>query len=198
MKIKTIQSNYIQKSRIFLYPLLGIKRGVSVTPIETYMIWEGMYDITDYKLICNYHLRDDVEFQIFTEQVLMQNKYFSDFFELEDDTGVFIFNFEKLASEYQKIADGKYSQLHPEVKNIITEFFRNHHQHHIYMLSYLDPQRFIPEYANLLDVDIEILRQVGELCSIPNLEKEKLKVKQKIITFENDLLTNKQSYDTKI
>ena len=46
MKIQSLYRDYIQKSKLFLYPLLDIKRGVSVTPTETYMAWKGKYEFT--------------------------------------------------------------------------------------------------------------------------------------------------------
>jgi hypothetical protein len=60
-KITDIYQGYFQKSKVFLYPALGIKRGSSVTPIETYLEWDDI-KIEDRKLICLYHLRDDEEF----------------------------------------------------------------------------------------------------------------------------------------
>ena len=60
MAIKSLYKDYFQKSRIFMYPLLNIKRGSSVTPIETYMSWSEQFSIYDKKLICLYYLRDDI------------------------------------------------------------------------------------------------------------------------------------------
>ena len=68
MKITSVRKNYIQKSRIFLYPMLNIRRGVSVTPVQTYLTWENVYTVEDCKMIALYHLRDDKEFKDFEEQ----------------------------------------------------------------------------------------------------------------------------------
>ena len=65
MAITSLYKDYFQKSRIFMYPILEIKRGASVTPIETYLSWEDQYSLCDRKLICHYHLRDDSEFTVF-------------------------------------------------------------------------------------------------------------------------------------
>lgn len=102
MKINSIYPNYIQKSRLFLYPLLGIKRGGSVTPKETYMSWDNVYTLDDNKLIVVYHLRDDSEFKRFEDNV-QKNKYFETFFELDDETGAYVFDFNDLKSDYKKI-----------------------------------------------------------------------------------------------
>lgn len=66
--INSLYTDYSQKSKLFLYPLLKIRRGVSVTPISTYTSWVGHYDHTDYKLMCTYHIRDDKEFHLLKKQ----------------------------------------------------------------------------------------------------------------------------------
>jgi hypothetical protein len=42
------------------------------------------------------------------------------------------------------------------------------------MHSYLLPEKHFENYAELLGVDVNVLIEVGELCSKPDLEKEKL------------------------
>ena len=48
---------YFQKSKVFLYPLLGIAKGARYIPEETYMSWAGHsahnieYDFDDAKLL---------------------------------------------------------------------------------------------------------------------------------------------------
>ena len=62
MVIESLYTDYFQKSKAFIYPVLGVKRGSSVTPIETYMSWVGHYSLEDMRLICNYHMREDIDF----------------------------------------------------------------------------------------------------------------------------------------
>ena len=38
--MKKLHKDYIQKSRIFLYPSLDIRRGTLVKPVQTYVAWE--------------------------------------------------------------------------------------------------------------------------------------------------------------
>jgi hypothetical protein len=49
-----VQKEYIQKSRIFMYPILGIRRGSSITPIETYLTMENKYKLQDCMFIAVY------------------------------------------------------------------------------------------------------------------------------------------------
>ena len=42
------------------------------------------------------------------------------------------------------------------------------------MHSYLFPEKHFENYAALLNVEVEMLKEVGELCNKPDLEKESL------------------------
>jgi hypothetical protein len=185
MRLKQLQKEYIQKSRIYLYPLLGIRRGVSITPIQTYMQWDKDYPLTSHKFITVYHLRDDLEFKQFEEKMLLGNPLFSEFFELNDGTAAYVFDFSEHAENYEYIVKGKYSLLSDTYKQKILAFFKDHHTHHISIHSYLEPKKFFNDYAILLDVSEKLLEEVGELCSPPNLNLEKLKIKKKLFTFDS-------------
>ena len=74
MAINSIYRKYFQKSKIFLYPLLDIKRGTSIVPEETYLSWNEEYGPEDMKLICVYVTRDDTEYKIFEKNIF--NKLF--------------------------------------------------------------------------------------------------------------------------
>lgn len=184
MRLKNIYPSYIQKSRLFLYPILGIKRGSSVTPVQTYMSWENVYTLEDCKFIVVYHLRDDKEFKAHEEK-LINHKLFESFFELEDGTGAYVFDFSGLRKEYKKIINGKYSLLIDEYKSKVLMFFRNHSKHHKYIESYLYPEKYFSDYAEILNVNVSLLKSVGELCSLPDLNQEILEVKSKVLNFES-------------
>jgi len=179
--IKAIKDTYVQKSRMFCYPLLNIRRGNSITPIETYLSWKGQIDFTDCKFITVYHLRDDAEFKMFEEKKLLGNPLFEDFMELEDGTGAYVFDFNFYKTDFQKIVKGKYSMLCNEYKSNILKFYTNHK----IVESYLHPDKYFNDYAKLLNVSVELLKQVGELCSLPNLNKETLPIPKKVFNFDD-------------
>lgn len=183
MKITSIRKNYIQKSRIFLYPLLNIRRGVSVTPVQTYLTWDNVYTVEDCKLIAVYHLRDDKEFKDFEEKKLFNNDLFDNFFELEDGKGAYVFDFSKYKKEFQRTVAGRYSEIDEGYKRKILNFFRNHQGHHRMIESYVNPHLYFEDYAELLKVPIPLLKEVGELCSLPDLKKEMLEIKKKVLNF---------------
>lgn len=184
MLINSINSTYIQKSRLFLYPLLGIRRGGSITPVQTYMTWDEMYNVNSCKFIAVYHLRDDQEFKVFEEAALMGNMLFENFFELEDGKGAYVFDFTPHRKEYKKIMHGKYSLLDEDYKVKVLKFFKNYKKHHAYIESYLYPELYFSNYATLLRVKISLLKSVGQLCDLPDLTQEVLKTPVKILNLQ--------------
>lgn len=172
--VKTLYSKYTQKSRMFLYPLLGIKRGSSVVPIETYISVKGLIEPDDSKLVCLYHLRTDLEFRSFEKSKLLGNSRFYNFYELEDDKGLYVFDFSDNPKFWNCLMNGKYSQIEKHLKVEILNFFTNNPKNKDLINSYLNPENYFESYAKYLNVEKELLEEVGELCSVIDLEKETL------------------------
>lgn len=181
MTIKSLYRDYFQKSRVFLYPALDIKRGVSVTPIETYVSWDGRFQSHDMKLMCLYHIRDDEEFMRFERTKLVGNRLFHDFIEVDEDKGVYIFDYSCYLHDWECFMTGKYSKMTPSYKRKILDFYGSYSSNFEYVQSFLEPKRYLKIYSRLLDVDLELLKEVGELCSIPDMEKESLVLEPKPI-----------------
>ena len=55
--MKKIYSDYFQKSKVFLYPLLNIKKGVRFVPLETYTTWDPSHFPKDI-LVCAYAINE--------------------------------------------------------------------------------------------------------------------------------------------
>jgi hypothetical protein len=179
--IKELYIDYIQKSRIFLYPALDIKRGSSVTPIETFMSWTNYYNVEDSRLICLYHIREDTEFKTFEKVKLLGNPYFESFEFTEDNKGIYVFNLESIADDYSKVVSGNYSKLSGKHKRKIIEFFAQSKKHVEYIESYLYPEKYIDAYAAILASNDfnqikKSLLEVGELCEKPDFMREDLKL----------------------
>jgi len=179
MKIESLYRDYVQKSKLFLYPLLDIKRGVSITPINTFLSWEGKYCFTDSKLICHYHIRKDKEFKLFEDVKLLGNPLFYEMYHLEK-TGIYIFDLTKYEADFWAVVQGKYSMIHPGTRRKILDYWRTHSKR-VYVESYLYPKKFYPMYSQILNVEIQHLKAAGELCDKPDLEKENLKSGVKIM-----------------
>ena len=60
-----------------------------------------------------------------------------------------------------------------------------------YISSFLDPEPYHEKYAEALQVSVESIQDVYEVCSIPDLEKETLVTD---IPLESELLKNKYIY----
>jgi len=175
MAIESLYKDYFQKSRIFLYPILEIKRGASFTPIETYVSWEGQYSPKDMKLICLYQLKNDAEFLKFEKDRLLNNKYFYEFKQLEDDKGAYIFDFSCYSKDWKNIILGKYSRISDPYKKKIENFYGRRDSNFAYIESFLYPEKYYKMYAEvILLVKESLLREVGELCSLMDLEQETL------------------------
>ncbi len=184
MQIKTLQKKYVQKSKIFMYPHLGVKKGHSIIPTATYLCWKDMYEVKDQKVIATYHLRDDKAFKLFEEVKLLKNPKFHDFFELENGLGAYVFDFSDDGDDYKKIINGQYSKLSDDFKKVILDYFRTEKAYQVRLASYLKPDKYIKTYSELLNVSEEIIREVGELCNKPDIEKETLTVSKKIINLQ--------------
>jgi hypothetical protein len=176
MKMYTLYSKYFQKSKVFLYPLLGIKRGSNVVPEETFVSWNENLTSEDMKLICLYKRGKDQEFEYF-EKLLLKHPRLCDYVNINEEEVLFTFDFSDLGDDWDCFINGKYSMMSMSVKRKIIDFFDKTSGNYIYIESFLYPHKWFDKYSELLDTDVEILKRVGELCDKPNLEKEKLTIK---------------------
>lgn len=173
MALTSIYSKYFQKSKVFLYPLLGIKRGLSVVPKETYIAWEGHYKPEDMKLICVYDYRKDEEYQKIEKNLLLEHNRLSDYKRVKKEA-IIVFDFSDLDDNWFHFINGKFSQMEIKVKQKILGFFDVHGGNYAYMHSYLIPEKYYDNYSEILGIDTEVLKEVVELCDKPNLNKETL------------------------
>jgi len=176
MALASVYVKYFQKSKVFIYPLLDIKRGVSVTPKETYIIWDNYYTSEDMKLICVYDIRQDEEYKQFEKNTLIKHNRLVDYVTIGSQI-IFVFDFSDLKDDWSHFINGKFSKLNIKIKNKILNFFEKYSGNYVYMQSYLMPEDYFDNYAELLNVNVEILKSTGELCNLPDLEKETLFLK---------------------
>jgi|TARA_R110002096_G_scaffold292656_1_gene487119 hypothetical protein len=180
MAVKSIYTKYFQKSKVFLYPLLGFKRGIKIVPSETYLAWDSYYIPEDMKLVCLYHPNNSNEYENYEKKVLLKHTRLCDIKNLDQHNKLFIFDFADLKGSWQYFLDGQYSKLDNKYKGEIKSFFNINSANYVYMNSYLHPESFFEDYAECLNVDIKMLKDVGELCNKPDLEKETFKVRQSL------------------
>jgi hypothetical protein len=177
-KLKKLYGKYFQKSKSFLYPLIGIKKDSIYAPIQSYMAWEGIFSITDQKLILTYYVRDDEKaWDSYLLNTIMKNKFFNEYHEIDEELLAVSFDLSLMSDDYQKVLFGQYSKLSKILKGRIREFYGYSSPEWAYMESFLFPDRYVPVYSRLLDVDESHIRHTGELCDKPNLDSETLKIK---------------------
>lgn len=188
MSIKSLYKDYFQKSKVFLYPVLGIKRGVSVTPINSYVQWAPYYELSDKKLILLYYLRDDEDFIRFEKTKLLGNSLFHDFKQVDDEQGIYVFDIEGIGVDYDMFLEGKYSQFSAEHKRRILNFYGSLDKNFNYVESFLEPKKYYRIYSDLLNVKVDLLKEVVELCDIPDLTQESLVINIKTINLKQEIL----------
>jgi|TARA_B110000977_G_scaffold1639_1_gene2337 hypothetical protein len=167
-----VYTDYFQKSKVFLYPLLNLKKGMDYVPIQTYVCWEHTYVVGDHMLLCEYHAKNTDKFIAFCDRYLKSHVLFSKYVDLGDNKHVFIFDFKSLKNDFNRFIKGNYSQFSLDSKLIILDFFSTAGSMLVYITSFLSPDDAHENYANALGVDVESIQDVYEVCSIPDLDKE--------------------------
>jgi hypothetical protein len=189
MALNSVYNKYFQKSKVFIYPLLGIKRGVSVVPIETYFIWDGYYNSEDMKLICVYDIRTDNDYILFEKNTLLKHNRLCDYIKVNSQA-IFTFDFSDMEDNWFHFINGRYSKISLELKQKILGFFDKYSGNYAYIHSYLIPEKYFNNYAELLNVEPEMLIKVGELCSKPDTAKETLVIEIADLDNINEKLLN--------
>ena len=175
MALNSVYRKYFQKSQVFVYPLLGIKRGAAYVPKATYVAWEEN-EITseDMKLVCVYENDGSNTFDVFVKTVLLKHSRLFGYVKADSKTSVFTFEFSDLVADWDNFLNGKYSKINLNLKEKILNFFDPQSGNFQYVKSYLHPDKYYSQYADLLEINVEILKSVGELCSKPDMQKEML------------------------
>ena len=174
--MKSIFSKYFQKSRVFLYPLINLRKGSGFKPQETYVIWDGVYRLRDVKLICTFANRQGRKLRNFETKYLIPNKLVDDVTYF-DDGCVAVFNLSTYKEDFKYFIDGKYSKFTFETKEIINKHFTSRGKVNKYVDSYLFPNEYHQKYAEDLDVDLDIIKDTFELCDKPDIKLETFKPK---------------------
>jgi len=174
--MKQIYKEYFQKSKVFLYPLLGIKKGIRFVPVQTYISWNNICPESKNKFLCLYNIdkKDETikkQFEIFKQLHLEQHELY-EAHHIIDNLDLFIFDFSMYRKDLEKFKHGQYSQFSEITKIKILNFFGKIGTISEYIESYLYPEHYYDLYSELLNIPAEELEEVGELCDKPNIEKE--------------------------
>lgn len=179
--IKGIYNKYFQKSKCFLYPALGIKKNSFFKPLETYISIESLINPEDVKFICTFNKHQSEEFKNFELDMLVKNPLFIEKMDL-GDFNAYIFNYEIYSNDWFYCIMGRYSKLSSVLKKAIKSYYGPNSSEYEYMHSYLFPEEHYETYARLLDIDVDTLQNIGELCNPLDIEKETLKISENSLT----------------
>lgn len=179
--IKSLYDKYFQKSRTFLFPVLGIKKSSPYPPLETYLVWADRYGLEDRVLICKFKVEQSEAFQNFEQRMLRGNPLFKEQLYTKDGYGLYVFSMNAYPKDWDLFLEGRYSQLSPILKKAIKEYYGADSAEYEYIDTYLNPSKYFELYAKLLSVKKATLESVGELCNKYDVKKETL------ITSEKDL-----------
>ena len=175
MVINELYKKYFQKSKILLYPLLGIERG-NIAPIQVYLTIEGKYSLQDQKLVCVYDPTSDENYMAFKKERLEKHSLVSEQFIDNNGHDVFVFDFSNYSMTWDLLLEGKYSQIPMKEKSTILNYFDKNSGNYIYIHSYLFPRKWHQRYAEILDVPVDLIKEVNELIDKPDFEKETLRL----------------------
>lgn len=177
-KLKSVYSKYFQKSRSFLFPILGLKKNATYAPLYVHLAWENMFTIEDKMLLVSYKKFNDLNWEKYLVETLMASQMFNDYHETdESDIVVVSFDLKIIAEDYDKVLEGKYSKISKLLKKKIRDFYIYNSPEWAYMESFLFPEDYYGMYSKLLNVEEEHILYTGQLCDLPDLDKETLKLK---------------------
>lgn len=181
--IKTLYPDYFQKSRSFLYPLLAIRRNARFLPLDTYVGWQNVYEPSQNKLIVTYEAQPEGSmrgWRAFQNEVLLKHPFFHKLCLTENESVLAcVFDLTLFRSDMQAFLAGRYSLLSARAKTRIREHFGIGSTEWAYMETYISPTRHFEHYANLLDIDVRVLKAGGELCDPYNPERELFSIPQR-------------------
>ena len=189
--MKGVYTDYFQKSKVFLYPLLKLRKGLKYVPIQTYVCWEHVYTSGEYKLLCEYNAKSGKGFEEFCDRYLNCHVLFEKELDISENKHVFIFNLSPYKNDFNRFLQGKYSQFSLDSKITILDFFGSSSKMLSFVQSFLSPDSAHEDYAKALGVDKETIEEIYEVCSKPDIEKETFHEDNEIL---NCLLTKNSIY----
>lgn len=185
--IDKLYSKYFQKSRSFLYPALGIKKNGSISPLGTYISIKGKIEPEDAKLICTFKKDESDVFNDFEKQMILTNPLFEKKIESKE-YNIYVFDFEIYQKDWFNFILGKYSQLSNVLKKAIKSYYGEKSSEYKIIETYLYPDKYFETYAKLLEIDVETLTSIGELCDPCDLEKETLKITKENLEIKEETI----------
>ncbi len=177
---KEFYNNYFQKSRVFCYSVLGIKKGISHPPEECYMALKDYYKYEDCKLILHYKNCYTKNFQLFSENVLQNCSLFEKVIVLNTNEKLYVFDFTIHKRDWMRILNGQYSKISHAYKKAIESFYAKDPTNLCLVSKIIYPFRYYSEFASIVEVPCNIVKEVGEVIDLPDRIKEEFHIEEYI------------------
>lgn len=181
MKIKQVYKGYFQKSKVFLFPQLNIKKNSYIQPVGSYVAWDQHISKEEQKLIVVYKPAEEAVFKAFERKVLYEHPQFEAFFECANGNYAYVFTFHRFAEDWNRFLKGNYSAFSKDFKARIAEYYGKSSPEWVHIESFLEPNYYYEDYACLLTCNpedvpemIELLKEHVELCQAMDEKKETL------------------------
>lgn len=178
--MKQLYADYFQKSKTFIYPVLGIARKSSIQVSGTYISWLDIYNDADQKLICLYEDIHTEAFKAFEAKVLLSSPLYHSHQKTADGKGIYIFDMDIIKKDWAHFLSGSYSKMSKTLKDAVLKYYAKSAEYE-HVRSFLYPEEFFQIYASLLNVDEHLLREVGQLCDKYNRDLENLKISVELL-----------------
>jgi|694.fasta_scaffold19340_3 hypothetical protein len=163
---------YVQKSKMFLYPLLDIPRHTEM--VESYLGIKGLTLCEGNSLVLLYHNESDGYPEILKQ--LQKNKFF-DFYIKDEEFDIIVFDLSPIKFDYNRVLNGEYSKLSRISKINISV---NSGKDGLSAVG-IHPEYYYKQVAVFFDCDEDLL--VGkELIAPPDMMNEMLTVNKKLFS----------------
>lgn len=200
-----LQKVYLQKSRVFLFPLVGIKNDRVFKPMNTYISSKVLISpeypkgitVRDNILIVAYPKsysrgKDKDTWDMFEAEQIVGSPKFMAIHETEEEF-IYTMNMASWSADWKCFLHGRYSLFSEKAKNLVITFRRSYLRaaEHRKLYCYLYPydEQCINDFAEELGIPTQELMEVKELCSKPDMTQENFKceaLKQSLKQDENE------------
>ena len=104
--IKSLYNRYFQKSKIFLFPLFELPKCKITNEVETYLIFDNIVRLKDFKIVCIFKNTNTDEFIQFEKKYLIYCPYILEKYDGENQI-LYVFSLENFKKDYSYFLEGK-------------------------------------------------------------------------------------------
>jgi hypothetical protein len=167
-------ANYVQKSKLFILPLICPRPISEDVIVKTYLELNDDLKVRDCHFILELDATDNPdELKEIERKYLFMSPYLRHelFKKIKDNHNLYVFDLRSISQEYEFFVKGQYSLISAIFKDTIIRHYNNTRKEE-YIRAWLYPDQHRNIYADLLGMHPEELHY--ELCNKPDLDKEKL------------------------